>query len=185
MSRGGFEVLWAERAIRDLEQIVDFISQEAPLAAQRLFDHIAEKSCTLDSLPYRGRVVPELARLRTLQVRGGTEKARACALEVHALTEEGAPWALEVHGRALKVHGRALEVRLWPHEFFPRALFGARCIPFGEGSIPKGTRPSLSGARPAHSRARRAPKRDATFPLEGASIPCGDGTVPFEGATGK
>lgn len=63
MSRGGFEVLWAERAIRDLEQIVDFISQDAPLAAQRLFDHIAEKSRTLDSLPYRGRVVPELARL--------------------------------------------------------------------------------------------------------------------------
>lgn len=63
MSRG-FEVLWAERAIRDLEQIVDFIiSQDAPLAAQRLFDKVTEKSCTLDSLPFRGRVVPELARL--------------------------------------------------------------------------------------------------------------------------
>jgi toxin ParE1/3/4 len=62
MSRGGFEVLWAETAIRDLEQIVDFIAQEAPLAAQRLFDDIAEKSRALESLPRRGRVVPELAR---------------------------------------------------------------------------------------------------------------------------
>jgi plasmid stabilization system protein ParE len=29
MSRGEFEVLWAEMAIRDLEQIVDFIAQKA------------------------------------------------------------------------------------------------------------------------------------------------------------
>ena len=62
MSRGGFEVLWAEAAIRDLEQIVDYIAEEAPIAAQRLFDEIAEKSQTLEALPRRGRVVPELAR---------------------------------------------------------------------------------------------------------------------------
>lgn len=62
MSRGEFEVLWAEAAIRDLEQIVDFIAQEAPLAAQRLFDRVVETSQTLDFFPRRGRVVPELAR---------------------------------------------------------------------------------------------------------------------------
>jgi toxin ParE1/3/4 len=62
MSRGGFEVLWAETAIQDLERIVDFIAQEAPLAAQRLFDGIAAKSRTLQTLPHRGRVIPELAR---------------------------------------------------------------------------------------------------------------------------
>jgi toxin ParE1/3/4 len=57
-----FEVLWAEVAIQDLERIVDFIEPEAPMAAQRLFDRIAEQSTTLETLPYRGRVVPELAR---------------------------------------------------------------------------------------------------------------------------
>jgi len=57
-----FEVLWTETAIRDLEQIVDYVEQEAPLAAQRVFDRIAESSRTLDILPLRGRVVPELAR---------------------------------------------------------------------------------------------------------------------------
>jgi toxin ParE1/3/4 len=62
MSRGGFEVFWMEAAIRDLEQIVDFIAEEAPLAAQRLFDEVVEISKALDSFPRRGRVVPELAR---------------------------------------------------------------------------------------------------------------------------
>lgn len=62
MSRGTFEVLWMEAAIRDLEQIVDFIAEEAPLAAQRFFDEVVERSQALDSVPRRGRVVPELAR---------------------------------------------------------------------------------------------------------------------------
>ena len=47
---------------RDRERIVEYIDPEAPLAAQRLFDGIVEKSRTLLSLPYRGRVVPELSR---------------------------------------------------------------------------------------------------------------------------
>jgi plasmid stabilization system protein ParE len=42
MSRGKFEVFWSEAAIEDLERIVDFIAQEAPLAAERLFDAVAE-----------------------------------------------------------------------------------------------------------------------------------------------
>jgi toxin ParE1/3/4 len=57
-----FEVFWTETAIRDLEQIVDYLEQEAPMAAQRTFDRIAESSRTLDTMPLRGRIVPELAR---------------------------------------------------------------------------------------------------------------------------
>jgi len=57
-----FEVLWTETAIRDLEQIVDYVEQDAPMAAQRIFDSIAESSRTLDLMPLRGRIVPELAR---------------------------------------------------------------------------------------------------------------------------
>jgi toxin ParE1/3/4 len=57
-----FEVLWAETAIRDLEQIVDYVEQDAPMAAQRIFDSIAEHSRALDLFPLRGRIVPELAR---------------------------------------------------------------------------------------------------------------------------
>jgi plasmid stabilization system protein ParE len=58
-----FEVFWAEAAIRDLEEIVDFIEREAaPMAAQRLFNRMKRRSATLESLPARGRIVPELAR---------------------------------------------------------------------------------------------------------------------------
>ena len=62
MSGDRFEVLWSEVAIQDLERIVDFIEQEAPIAAQRIFDKVAERSRALETLPFRGRVVPELAR---------------------------------------------------------------------------------------------------------------------------
>jgi toxin ParE1/3/4 len=58
-----FEVFWAETAIRDLEQIVDFVAQEAPMAAQKLFERLTERALTLEGLPARGRLVPELARL--------------------------------------------------------------------------------------------------------------------------
>jgi addiction module RelE/StbE family toxin len=69
MRRGSFEVLWSEMAIRDLEQIVDFIAEEAPLAAERVFEQIADRARTLASLPWRGRVVPELARFETTTIR--------------------------------------------------------------------------------------------------------------------
>ena len=69
MSRDRFEVLWTEAAIRDLERIVDYIEWEAPIAAQRLFDEVREKSQSLDSLPYRGRIVPELARFEIITFR--------------------------------------------------------------------------------------------------------------------
>ena len=63
MSPKSFEVLWTETAIRDLEQIVDYVEQQgAPMAAQRIFDSIAERSRALDLVPLRGRIVPELAR---------------------------------------------------------------------------------------------------------------------------
>ena len=69
MSGQSFEVVWAEVAIQDLERIVDFIEPEAPMAAQRLFDRIAEQSITLETLPFRGRVVPELARYEIIVYR--------------------------------------------------------------------------------------------------------------------
>ena len=62
MSGDRFEVLWSEVAVQDLEGIVDFIEREAPIAAQRIFDEVAERSRALETLPFRGRVIPELAR---------------------------------------------------------------------------------------------------------------------------
>jgi toxin ParE1/3/4 len=62
MIAGRFEVFWAEAAIRDLDQIVEFVAEEAPMAAQKLFDRITERAVSLEELPARGRIVPELAR---------------------------------------------------------------------------------------------------------------------------
>lgn len=62
MSPDRFEVFWSEIAVRDLERIIDFVDREAPLAAQRLLEEIAERARTLEHLPLRGRIVPELAR---------------------------------------------------------------------------------------------------------------------------
>lgn len=62
MSTPRFEVLWAEAAIRDLEQVVDYVGREAPMAAERLLDSVVERSKTLETMPLRGRVVPELER---------------------------------------------------------------------------------------------------------------------------
>ena len=62
MSPRRFGVFWAETAIRDLEEIVDYVEQDAPMAAQRIFDKTTEHAKTLDSMPLRGRIVPELAQ---------------------------------------------------------------------------------------------------------------------------
>jgi toxin ParE1/3/4 len=52
-----------------LEQIVDYIQRDAPMAAQRLFDRIVEQSKALETFPYRGRVMPELARFEVETLR--------------------------------------------------------------------------------------------------------------------
>lgn len=64
-----YEVLWSEVAVRDLEEIVDFVQREAPIAAQRLFERMVEQSKALDTFPFRGRVVPELARFEVETLR--------------------------------------------------------------------------------------------------------------------
>jgi toxin ParE1/3/4 len=63
MTARRFEVLWSEVAFRDLNKIIDHIEQQdAPGAAQRLFDRIKKSSEGLATMPLRGRSVPELAR---------------------------------------------------------------------------------------------------------------------------
>lgn len=41
---------------------MDYIAQEAPLAAERLFGTITKQAVALESVPFRGRIVPELDR---------------------------------------------------------------------------------------------------------------------------
>lgn len=55
-------VVWAEAAVRDLEEVISFIAADSPLNARRVLDRLQRKARSLETSPYRGRIVPELMR---------------------------------------------------------------------------------------------------------------------------
>lgn len=57
---GKYHVLWAETAQRDLESLIDFIAADNPGNAIEIFNKIRAKALTLNTLPEKGRIVPEL-----------------------------------------------------------------------------------------------------------------------------
>ncbi|MDP8257311.1 MAG: type II toxin-antitoxin system RelE/ParE family toxin [Candidatus Alcyoniella australis] len=63
MSERKYKVLWAESGARDLEEIVLHIAQDSPGNARKGLKRLRDKAAALETLPLRGRVVPELARL--------------------------------------------------------------------------------------------------------------------------
>lgn len=56
------KVTWACAAARDLEHAVAYIAQESPVYAATFAREVLEASCSLQTLPSRGRVVPEVGR---------------------------------------------------------------------------------------------------------------------------
>jgi addiction module RelE/StbE family toxin len=61
MARRSLQVQWAEAAVRDLEELISYITADSPLNAERILDKLEKRARTLESAPARGRVVPELA----------------------------------------------------------------------------------------------------------------------------
>jgi addiction module RelE/StbE family toxin len=64
-----FGVEWAQPARTDLENIVDYISQDNVDVAITIFDKIKSKCNTLNQFPDRGRIVPELKAYGILSYR--------------------------------------------------------------------------------------------------------------------
>ncbi len=64
-----FEVLWAENAEVDLTLIIAHISEDSPMTAKSVLDKIKSKVSSLETLPDRGRIVPELQKFGILQYR--------------------------------------------------------------------------------------------------------------------
>ncbi len=64
-----FEVIWAKSAVKDLEEIIDYIAQDRPLTARKLLFQIKERVNTLASSPARGRYIPELKKEGILNYR--------------------------------------------------------------------------------------------------------------------
>lgn len=56
-----FEVEFAEVAKRDLLSIVERMADDDPVAAGRVLDQLESRVASLNRMPGRGRVVPELA----------------------------------------------------------------------------------------------------------------------------
>ena len=68
--RRRFAVAWARIAEQDLAAILDFVARESPEGAARLLLRLEQKASSLETLPLRGRIVPELLKI---QVRGYRE----------------------------------------------------------------------------------------------------------------
>ncbi len=56
------QVLWAEAAVQDLEELVSYVAADSPVNARVLLARLRDRAASLETSPMRGRVVPELAR---------------------------------------------------------------------------------------------------------------------------
>jgi addiction module RelE/StbE family toxin len=64
-----FMVEWAQPASKDLENIIDYISQDNVDTTITIFEKIKSKCNTLNQFPDRGRIVPELKAYGILSYR--------------------------------------------------------------------------------------------------------------------
>lgn len=64
-----YDVVWSNVAEDDLRNIVEYIADDSPPDALKVFKRIIQKSSSLYTLPERGRIVPELRDQGILQYR--------------------------------------------------------------------------------------------------------------------
>jgi len=62
------QVIWSPASLRQIEQIHDYIARENPVAAMGMAELLHDAGRSLDSLPHRGRPVPN-TRMQELIVR--------------------------------------------------------------------------------------------------------------------
>ena len=64
-----YKVIWSNVAEHDLKNIIDYIADDSPSAALRIFKNIKRAASNLYFFPERGRIVPELKDQGILQYR--------------------------------------------------------------------------------------------------------------------
>ena len=64
-----YRVVWANIAANDLKSIIDYIADDSPSNAFKIFKNIKQKASNLYLFPERGRIVPELQDQGILQYR--------------------------------------------------------------------------------------------------------------------
>jgi plasmid stabilization system protein ParE len=62
-------VIWSRRAAQDLERLIEYLADDSPSNALRIFSNLRVKVSALCLFPERGRVVPELQSQGILQYR--------------------------------------------------------------------------------------------------------------------
>jgi len=55
-----YKILWTNTATLDLEEIIDYISEESIQTARKILIKIKEKINVISNLPKKGRIIPEL-----------------------------------------------------------------------------------------------------------------------------
>ena len=64
-----YDVIWSNIAENDLKYIVEYISDDGPADAIKIFKRIKDRAYSLYTFPERGRIVPELRDQGILQYR--------------------------------------------------------------------------------------------------------------------
>ena len=64
-----YEVIWSKVAENDLKKIIEYLIEESPSIALKIFKDIKQRASKLYTFPERGRIVPELQDQGILQYR--------------------------------------------------------------------------------------------------------------------
>ena len=64
-----YQVVWSNIAENDLKNIIEYIADDSPPNALKIFKSIKQKPSKLNTFPERGRIVPELRDQGILQYR--------------------------------------------------------------------------------------------------------------------
>jgi toxin ParE1/3/4 len=65
------EIVWAPRAIKDINEIAEFIAKDSLQYAKEQVRQFFEKAAILEKHPYSGRIVPELGLPNIRQILSG------------------------------------------------------------------------------------------------------------------
>ena len=64
-----YQVVWSNIAENDLKNIIEYITDDSPPNALKIFNRIKQKASGLNTFPERERIVPELQDQGVLQYR--------------------------------------------------------------------------------------------------------------------
>jgi len=64
-----YQVIWSKIAENDLKNIIEYIADDNPTNALKIFKSIKQKASNLNDFPERGRIAPELRDQGILQYR--------------------------------------------------------------------------------------------------------------------